>query len=152
MLYTYDSVCTLLHIPGDCCLNNLCHKNLKAHFLKALHNCSGQLFSPTDEELADRKQTPDKKNILHTYWTCTWTHLPGVGTSHINRNIACLAINRKNHLVILIKLLFYILVINILSILWHLFDLSVSSTLYHCEIVFCSCIGLKNVVPPVDNE
>jgi hypothetical protein len=49
------------HIPGDCFLNSLCHKNLKAHFLKALHNCNRQLFCPTDEELADRKQTPDKK-------------------------------------------------------------------------------------------
>jgi hypothetical protein len=49
------------HIPGHCCLSNLCHKNLKAHFLTALQSCNGQLFCPTDEELADRKQTPDKK-------------------------------------------------------------------------------------------
>ena len=153
LLCTYDChVCTLLHIstPQETvALIIYAVSTSKHNFLKALHGCSGQLFCPSDEELAYRKQIPDKK-VLHTYWTCTWTCLPGVGTSYISRNIAHLAVNRTNLLVILIKLLFYIIVINILSILWHLFDTSVSSTLCHCKILLCSCIGLKNVVPPID--
>lgn len=149
LLCPYDCcVCTLLHIstPQETVALIIYALRTSKHYTAAVGIYSVQLMK---SQLTENKSLI--KNILHTYWTCTWTCLLGVGTSHIGINIAHLAVNRTNHLVVLRKLLFYIIVINILSILWHLFDTSVSSTLCHCKILLCSCIGLKNVVPPIDS-